>query len=198
VTFKWSRVRIRNTGAFILLVLVTLLWLNYDSPGIDPKLTESARQTRADYFLEQADMQIFAADGSLLQRLQADKLEFFAARGQSSLFNPKVTQSQGNNNVWKIAAPRGLLDNNKQQLEFNGEVIISAGTSSMPRQTGQERIQTYDLVFDFAKKQAQTDAPVEIIAPSMVTRGKGFTIDFTKQTISIRSEVETYFAISSH
>ena len=122
---------------FPVALLAGLAMLTY---WLDAQVQHSTRAAQnpapiADYFVEQFSATQFGKDGKVLQQLSAAKLEHFAtagisttasmtADGESVLTAPRLTYSQPNQAVMRLAAAGGRILNDGQEVQLTGQVVV--------------------------------------------------------------------------
>jgi lipopolysaccharide export system protein LptC len=115
-------------------------------------------------------------DGLVINHLQADRMQHFAADGHTALVKPVMQLfSASRLSPWVIQADSGIMAADGDRLQLQGTAVISRQASAGVKAL---TINTTDLTVSLLKHFATTSAPATIISPPQQTTGTGMEVTF--------------------
>ncbi|GGO82864.1 lipopolysaccharide export system protein LptC [Marinobacterium nitratireducens] len=179
--------RSRLALATALLAPVLLYW-GFDRGPSEPEVRAlEGNVTNTDFYLRDARIQQFDADGRLHQQLQSPELEHYPEPGLLQASEPRIELARkGSEGRISIEAAEGMLMDSNERVDLSGDVRLHDETADGPGL----RLETSSLTLLPQQQYAETDARVRILAPGGETRGRGMKAYLEERKVELLSEVE--------
>lgn len=181
---RWQHlVLLGGVGASIAMALYLTLY----STGKPPMelLAGKADKDRIDLFAEQIHGVKFDSDGKLVETLQAQRLDHYAASGESVLAQPLLHAQAKDGKVWKITAITGTLAG-ENEIRLRDNVVIVDNTETL-------RFESDWLDYFSDKQFASTDAAVTLRRQADVTTALGMRADLNINRVELLRDVDSHF-----
>lgn len=121
-------------------------------------------------------------DGQRSWTLDADRAEYQRDNSQAALERVQLTLYEaGQFGDVTLSADRGLLEQEKRQVEVSGQVVVSTAKG--------ERLYTERLHYADQQRLLSTDEPVRLVTPQMELTGIGMRVDLNRGTLLLKKDV---------
>ncbi|MCW8904003.1 LPS export ABC transporter periplasmic protein LptC [Sedimenticola sp.] len=167
-------------GGILLLLVAGTFWLSRQNITEDPGYT--AREHRADYYLEGVDSTLMNLSGKPGKRLVAERMTHFMDDDSTELKLPRLTLYDLDRPPWRVNSETGWLSGDGEVLLLQGAVKIDRSAAPGVRPM---RIRTRDLRVQPGDNYVETDAEVNIRSNKDHIDAKGMQI-WLQQPIRIK------------
>ncbi|SFX02167.1 LPS export ABC transporter periplasmic protein LptC [Marinospirillum alkaliphilum] len=175
----------RLAGVLALLLLGgVIVWLQ-ESTQTPPYTALPREHGEPDYYIEQARLSRFDAEGRLLQVIHAEQVTHYPENDLALMQLPVVYHHGESGQSWRLQALRAEYRSN-QELYLEEQVIlqpIDPESAYLPEFT------TNRLWVDTNAQQANTPDPVHFTSPGGVTQGIGLAVDMQTGLAEILQQV---------
>ena len=172
---------------FPVLLLAVLAMLTY---WLDAQVQSGKRDSVAsqypDYFVEDFTATRFGSDGTVVQRLAAQKLTHFPQGLPTQVVAPRLTDTQPGKPRMRVRADAGTVSADNEQLYLTGNVVAERDA-----ERGRSGITlTTEYLHVLPKfERADTDRPVTITDSTGTHVGGGMDVDNKARTLKLRNGV---------
>lgn len=182
-----SFLSIRKLGALLALIALGFLVVGIQDLSLPPPYTSLPEQFgEPDYYVEEARLTRFNAEGKRLQTLKSVQATHYPENNLTLFQSPLMHHYSEQGQVWRVVAERAEnVDQKDIYLEEN--VII---TPLNPDSTYLPEFYTNRLWVNTQSNIAHTDDPVKFISPSGKTTGKGLQLNMDTGLAEILQEVQ--------
>lgn len=181
---------------YIVLGIALLVWLVLWQPwrAASPLSTTSgSTQHMPDFIAENLVSKIFSAEGTLIHRIEAERMAHFNLSQRTELTAPKYSafleeSSENFGNLWEVTSETGILYND-EQLTLENKVLIQniSGVGYF------EKVETDFLTIDLTTQSMYSERPVILTGPQFTVKGIGFKLNIETQQLELDQHVETVF-----
>lgn len=178
----------------VLLALSLALAANYfwdPSPAPIPDPDTSARQQALPRtYIQSARTWTFDEEGNLNDILEAQRVEQFPQRRQSTMVEPRFYSHSQNDKTWSASAKRGLFFEVSQRLVLRNKVVLSHDQSGT-------RMNSNALDIYLKTRTAQSKRKVIITRGKNRTTADGLLADLDRETLELKPNVESIYVVPS-
>lgn len=181
---------LRQLGALAVLIsLGALLVLLQEINLAAPHAQLPEQYGEPDYYVENASLSRFSAQGERLQTLDAMQVTHYPEKNLAVFENPLLHHYTQQGQMWRVVAKRAeYLGEDEIYLEEN--VII---TPINPNSAYLPEFLTQRLWVNSANNTAQTPDPVSFISPNGKTTGQGLAMQLNTGLAQILHAVESNY-----
>jgi LPS export ABC transporter protein LptC len=119
-------------------------------------------------------------EGNLRWTLDADQADVFD-KEQRTVMRKVVVRVFSREAVWTVTADEGTLDNDKRDVEVQGNVVVTSNDGL--------RITTPQLVWQNKERYLHTDQAVTITRPGTTITGRGLDVRMQEQEAVLQKKV---------
>jgi lipopolysaccharide export system protein LptC len=179
--------RTRLILATALLAPVLFYWGSGRAPSEAPLPELSPGSTDTDYYLRDATIRQFDAQGLLQQELSSPDLEHYPQPGVLKAQTPDIVLF-GNNSRDQvlISAQRGQMLDSNEHIHLDGEVRVINSPDAGPGLT----LETQALSLVPSLQFIETDQAVTLFSQGGETRANGMKAYLNTRTVELLSDVE--------
>ncbi len=184
---RLSEFKLHLLVAVVALASWRLIQLNQE-----PEVVAKTAENSPDFFSLGYNKRETDAEGLVKNELFADKMQHFKADGSTKLDKPVMSLFNANGvPPWIIKSDSGVMAADGDNLQLNGQAIISRAASENTRAL---TINTSDLRVKLNSNYAETDKWAEIISPPHKTTGEGMQVTFVSPIhLKLLSKVKGYY-----
>lgn len=180
---KLNRFRIPLLLTILILagIVALTLWVNLrgkrsmEEKARDPISTEGAdqRMERIHLVEERAGKKVWELEASAISQYQSDlhlrdvKAVYYARDGRS----------------FTLRGDQAKVNQESKDMEISGNVVLLSSDGY--------RLKTRSISYRHAKKQAETEEPIEFEGEGILLTGKGMLIDMEEKTFKVFHQVKT-------
>lgn len=174
----------------LLVLALALLSLWLERALEEEKTHPSLRRHDPDYVVDRFSVLTYGSDGRPETVLAADKMMHYPDDDSTELLAPRVQQTRSGKPGLRLAARRGVLAKDGEELFLYDDVELSrdAGPGR-----GETRLRTSFLHFVRANSIARTDRPVLITQPGRSLSGVGMEYDGERHRFTLQRQVRGSF-----
>jgi lipopolysaccharide export system protein LptC len=179
---RWRTIALLAT----VIATVALLWHSDNELPMPTQGSELRGNSEPDSFVVNALYTSYNEQGTVKIQLVSPRIEQFEANNYAIMADPEATiQGEPGSEPWQLTAKQGKLRDGNSQLELEGDVVII-------RQVDERRstLSTSTLTLDNRTNMAYTDAPVEIVDATGITRATGMKAWLNERILELDSQVE--------
>ncbi|GLR63179.1 LPS export ABC transporter periplasmic protein LptC [Marinospirillum insulare] len=161
-------------GALLALIALGILVVGIQDLSLKPPRASLPQQHgEPDYYIENARLTRFDAEGKRLQILNSVEATHYPEKDLTQFDSPLMYHYSEDGQVWRVVAERAE-NLNKNDIYLEDKVII---TPLNPDSAYLPEFFTDRLWVDNQTNFAHTEDPVSFISPSGKTTGKGFQLN---------------------
>ena len=179
---RWRTIALLAT----VIATVALLWHSDNELPMPAQDSELRGNSEPDSFVVNALYTSYNEQGAVKIQFVSPRIEQFETNNYATMVNPEATvQGQPGSEPWQLTAKQGRLGDGNSLLELEGDVRII-------RQIDERRstLSTSTLTLDNRTNMAYTDAPVEIVDATGITRATGMKAWLNERILELDSQVE--------
>lgn len=170
--------------AFAVIAVIIAGWMMQKPTAIGPPL---AAPERADYYLNDAVVDVMDESGMLSYRLKTAELLRYNDRS-SRLTKVEIEYLGGEDGVWRLAAGEARLTEGQKNLRLSGGVRMSSQGAR-----GSMLLTTESLDVDLENKRMSTNNAVRIEHPEYQAQAVGMRAAFKERTLTLMNNVRTRY-----
>ncbi len=176
----------------LTLLLVALLAFSlWRSPSLENiALPTDTPDEGIDAYMKNFSMKSMGTDGDIALTLSAESLEHDRASDYSRLKRPDI-QLLDKQHQWRITASQGRIDQNRQQLSLEQQVVIEQIDQPDP-----VRITTDQLSIDLDAQIASTDQLVQLQTGDFALESNGLILDNQIGRLTLLTDVRGRYVSS--
>ncbi len=141
----------------------------------------------ADSYMRATQTHKFDAQGRLSYHLTTDRSEYFEARDEVVMAQPRLLANGDQGAApWHLKAATGVLHNADRRVELHDDVVVWRDGPQ-----GRNELRTSKLVYLPDARRVQTDRPVKLISPNSTTDGVGLDGDLERQIYRVLARVRS-------
>jgi lipopolysaccharide export system protein LptC len=171
------------------IALIASIWI-LSSPGHRPASTPGAMAALPGYYLKNAILTDYDADGNVSIRIHADRIDQVDHGPEVALYNVRVDYQSPQGQSWVLFGDTG-------RVEPGGKVIDVAGNVKLeeqgPEHQGTAVLHTDTLTYNVPDSIATTESDVRVDFGPHVLTGKGLIANLKERTVRLKSKVNGRF-----
>lgn len=175
----------RLAGLFALLLLGGLIVLLQETTQTPPYTALPREHGEPDYYIEQARLSRFDANGQLLQVIHAEQVTHYPENDLALMQSPVVHHHGEDGQDWRLQAERAEY-RNRRELYLEEDVLLQPLT---PHSVYLPEFTTSRLWVDTDQHRATTPDPVNFTSPGGITHGIGLDLDMRSGLAEILHQV---------
>jgi LPS export ABC transporter protein LptC len=181
-----------RTPYTLLLITLAVLAFMYVWNRDTEELTNNTASTPRGYYLSDALIRQTGTNGAARYSLRAQKIEQDPTNDQISLSQVELDYHGDSGARWLLSAAQGRLDQQAEQAEFSGNVLIRPVSDA--RHTAQ--LHTDALHVDFKQQRASTASLVTLQIDRQQLTARGLVANLKEQSLKLESQVHGVFTIT--
>jgi lipopolysaccharide export system protein LptC len=161
-----------------------------------PSRRDGSSRHDPDLFLQDFKAITFDKFGNPRETLSAARAEHFPDDDSAELQTPRLSLAEPDRPTLTITAERGRIDGDRNQGDFTGHVQVERAAAPAARDGqpgGPVKLVTESLHVTTRDQRVSTEAPVTIVEPRGLIRGRGLEFDNKAKTVRIKSQVSGTF-----
>jgi lipopolysaccharide export system protein LptC len=177
---------------FTLLAVIALVvstWI-LSSPGHRPASTSGAMASLPGYYLKNAILTDYDANGAVSIRIHADRIDQVDHGPEVTLYNVHVDYQSPQGQSWVLLGDTG-------HVQAGGKVIDVAGNVRLeeqgPEHAGTAVLHTDTLSYDVPDSVATTESDVRIDFGPHILTAKGLIANLKERTMHLKAKVNGRF-----
>ena len=173
---------------FPLLLVLALALLSFwlERAVTEEPLHPALSRHYPDYIVDEFSVVTYDDAGMVESHLSAKKMMHYPDSGSTELLAPLVRQNRSGRSTLRLAAKRGVLTRDGQELLLYDDVELTRDPGAAG---GEARLRTSYLHYSRAKSLISTDREVLFTAPGRSLRGRGMHYDGEQHRFVLRSQV---------
>jgi lipopolysaccharide export system protein LptC len=178
--------------AFTLLAVIALIvstWI-LSSPAHRPASTTGAMAALPGYYLKNAILTDYDADGAVSIRIHADRIDQVDHGPEVALYNVRVDYQSPQGQSWVLLGDTGHVQPGGNVIDVAGNVRLE---EQDPEHAGTAVLHTDTLRYDVPDAVATTDSDVRVDFGPHVLTGKGLVANLKERTVRLKSRVNGRF-----
>lgn len=169
-----------------VVALVTLMWQS-ETPKQPFDAAALRGQTEPDGFVVNGRYLSYDDTGKMTVRFESPRIEQFEADNLATMASPRAQLfTEGESEPWRLRADSGIIRDNNDLLELEGNVKVIRNTEGGRQAT----LTTSRLTLDNGSRTVYTEAPVELTDSFSVTRATGMKAWLDDRILELDSQVE--------
>jgi lipopolysaccharide export system protein LptC len=177
---------------FTLLAVIALgisTWI-LSSPSHSPSKTSGAMASLPGYYLKNAIVTDYDAEGAVSIRIHADRVDQVDHGPEVNLYNVRVDYQSPQGQAWVLLGDTGHIEPGGKILDVAGNVRLE---EQSPEQAAAAVLHTDTLSYNVPETVATTQSDVRIDFGVHVLTGKGLIANLKQRTIRLESKVNGRF-----
>ena len=173
-----------------VLVLAVSTWYLSSPRRADSTRTRDAQAQRPGYFLKNAVMTEFAADGTPSLRIAAERIDQVPRSTEVNLYDIRVDYQSPNGTAWVVVGDTARVQPGGNVVDVAGNVRLQ-GTD--PQREGTPVIRTDTLTYDVQNSIASTKSDVRIEFLQHTLTARGLVANLKDRSVRLESKVNGRF-----